>query len=65
MGTYGVWVHMNRKDELCRKHRSLGKYRAAVDMVEAITADLGRDICAYSDYELVRELRHGQVSNML
>lgn len=50
---------MNRKSDLCRKHRSLGKYRAAVDMVEAIHDSLGRDICAYSDRELERELSRG------
>lgn len=27
-----------------------------MDMVEAITADLGTDICAYSDYDLERIL---------
>jgi hypothetical protein len=59
IGTYGVWIHMNRKSEFSRKQRSLGKYRAAVDMVEAITADLGNNICAYSDHELERVLRRG------
>jgi hypothetical protein len=56
IGTYGVWVHMNRKSELCRKGRSLGKYRAVVDMGEAIRAALGSDICAYSDRELENKL---------
>jgi len=36
IGTYGVWIHMNRKSELCQKGRRLGKYRAAVDLVESI-----------------------------
>jgi hypothetical protein len=56
IGTYGVWIHMNRKSELCRKGRSLGKYRAAVDLVESIHRDLGNDICAYSEKELSEEL---------
>jgi hypothetical protein len=59
VGTYGVWVHMNRKSELVRKHRTLGKYRAAVDMVEAVHASLGRKICAYSDSEIEKELSRG------
>ena len=47
---------MNRKSELCRKGRSLGQFRAAVDMVESIHRDLGPEICAYSDQELKEEL---------
>lgn len=55
-GTYGVWVHMNRKSELCRKGRRLGQYRAAVDLVESIQKDLGKNICAYSEEELREQL---------
>jgi hypothetical protein len=51
-----VWVHMNRKSELCQKGRQLGKYRAVVDLAEAIRYDLGNDICAYSEKELESEL---------
>jgi hypothetical protein len=43
---------MNRKSELCQKGRQLGKYRAVVDLAEAIRYDLGNDICAYSEKEL-------------
>ena len=55
-GTFSVWVHMNRKSELCQKGRQLGKYRAVVDLAEAIRYDLGNDICAYSEKELESEL---------
>ena len=48
---------MNRKSELCRKGRRLGTYRAAVDMVESISRDLGKDICAYSEQELKDALK--------
>lgn len=63
IGTYAVWVHMNRKGEMCSKGRRMGKYRAAVDMAEAMTNELGRDICAYSNDELedVLEKREGGV----
>lgn len=47
---------MNRKSELCKKGRSLGKYRAVVDMAEAIENSLGKDICAYSEEEIADEL---------
>ncbi|KAF8852894.1 hypothetical protein BDZ45DRAFT_807059 [Acephala macrosclerotiorum] len=56
-GTYGVWIHMNRKSALCQKGRRLGKYRAAIDLVESINQDLGKDICAYSEQELKDELK--------
>lgn len=56
LGTYGVWCYMNRKSELCRKGRQLGKYRAALDVAESINQDLGKNICAYSEKELVEEL---------
>jgi hypothetical protein len=56
IGTYGVWIHMNRKSELCQKGRRLGKYRATVDLVESICQDLGNDICAYSEKELTEKL---------
>ena len=48
---------MNRKSQFCQKRRTLGKYRAAVDMVEAVHNSLGRDICAYSDAEIEQQLR--------
>jgi hypothetical protein len=54
--TYGVWVHMNRKSELYGKGRRLGKYRAAIDVVDSIQQDLGRDTCAYSEKELKDKL---------
>jgi hypothetical protein len=56
IGTYGVWIHMNRKSALCQKGRRLGKYRAAIDLVESINQDLGKGICAYSERELRDEL---------
>jgi hypothetical protein len=52
IGTFSVWVHMNRKCELCQKGRQL----AVVDLAEAIRHDLGNDICAYSEKELDSEL---------
>ncbi len=56
IGTYGVWIHMNRKSTLCQKGRRLGTHRAAIDLVESIHQDLGKNICAYSEQELAEEL---------
>ncbi|KAI9877080.1 MAG: hypothetical protein M1830_004855 [Pleopsidium flavum] len=55
--TYCIWAYANWKSELCRKGRRLGKYRAAMDMAEAVTQELGPDICAYKDKELEKTLK--------
>lgn len=57
ISTYSIWVHVNRKSELCKKGRRLGKYRAAMDMAEAVGQDLGPNICAYNDKQLEKALR--------
>jgi hypothetical protein len=52
---------MKERSELCRKGRSLGRYRAVADLAEAMQTSLGREFCAYSDDELRQELEklHG------
>jgi len=55
--TYCIWAYANWKSELCKKGRRLGKYRAAMDMAEAVTEELGPDICAYKDEELEKTLK--------
>jgi hypothetical protein len=35
----------------------MGKYRAALDLSEAIVEDLGKNHCAYTDDELETELK--------
>lgn len=55
-GTYAIWLYVNRKSEFCRKGRHLGKYRAALDLVEAVTHDLGTELGAYSEKDLEQEL---------
>lgn len=57
LSTYSLWVHVNRKSELCKKGRRLGKYRAAMDMAEIAGEDLGPNISAYNDEELEKALR--------
>lgn len=57
VGTYVIWAHANRKSELCKKGRGLGKYRAAVDVAEAIMEELGPDICAYKDEESEKTIK--------
>ncbi|CZR50152.1 uncharacterized protein PAC_00024 [Phialocephala subalpina] len=56
-GTYALWIYVNWRSELCRKGRTLGQYRAAIDLVESMHQDLGKDICAYSEQELKDELK--------
>jgi hypothetical protein len=56
VGTYGVWVHMNRKSEMSLKGRAMDKYRAVTDLSEAMRNDLGDRTCAYTGKELGQEL---------
>jgi hypothetical protein len=52
IGTYGVWVHMNRKGEMVGKAREMGVYRAAMDLAAAIGSEVGGDACAYGESEI-------------
>ena len=61
IGTYTVWMSVIRKSQLCQKRRYLGTYRATIDMAEAITTELGSDICAYSDKEIKDELKKSDI----
>ncbi|SLM34935.1 hypothetical protein LPUS_03910 [Lasallia pustulata] len=57
IGTYGVWMHMVRKSEFHRKRRQVGKYKAAIDIAEAISNELGQHACGYSEEEIEAELK--------
>lgn len=61
IGTYSVWVAVTHRSELCKKRGYFGSYRAAVDMAEAITAELGTEICAYSDEEIKGKLKKSNI----
>ena len=52
LSNFSIWLLVNRKSELCKKGRRLGKYRAAMDMAEVVVQELGPNICAYNDKEL-------------
>lgn len=52
---YGLWVHANRKGQLCGAGRKLGQFRAIADLAGAINNDLGEDISAYPDKILEEE----------
>lgn len=56
IGTYVVWVHINRKTQMCLKGRVIDRYRAVADLSEAMENDLGSMTCAYSGKELSQEL---------
>jgi len=56
ISTYVVWIITSQNSAFGRV-RKLGKYRAALDLSEAILEDLGRDVCAYTDDELESELK--------
>lgn len=57
LGMYLVWVDARICSALCRSGRTVrGHFRAVADLSEAMREVLGDETCAYSDWELAREL---------
>lgn len=57
----GVWLDANINSQLCRKGRKIrGYFRAAADISEAMSENLGEEFCAYSNSEIAQELRKEQ-----
>ena len=53
-----VWLDANINSNLCRRNRRVrGSLRAVVNLAEAISEDIGQDLCAYSHAEMAQELR--------
>ena len=57
VGMFITWEVLINKSHFMKKPRLLGKYRALVDLGEAIRKELGPDISAQSDSALERELK--------
>lgn len=55
-GTYGLWVDSNRKSQLSQAGRSVGTYRAVIDLGDVLAQDLGTTTCAYSEKQLREHL---------
>lgn len=51
-GMYNLWLDAIRKSQLCQAGCRVGKYRAIIDIGEALKEDLGPNTCAYSGDEL-------------
>ena len=51
-----TWRSLSRS-EFIKKRRTMGKYRATVDLAEAIKEELGSNLCVLSDAALERELK--------
>ncbi|KAI5851371.1 hypothetical protein DFP73DRAFT_152735 [Morchella snyderi] len=52
---YALWVHANRKGQLCSAGRKLGPFRAVADLAGAMKVDLGENASAYPDKVLEKE----------
>ena len=61
--TYLIWLDANLYSSLCRAGRRIrGPFRAASDLVDAMTEVLGHHTCAYSNAELATAMeRYGGV----
>ncbi|KAL8772517.1 MAG: hypothetical protein Q9194_004580 [Teloschistes cf. exilis] len=57
IGMYCVWLDANIASKLVRSGRTVrGPFRAAADLTEALNETLGHEYCAYTDYEIEKEL---------
>ena len=57
VGMWITWVSLQNKSQFAKKRREMGKYRAAVDIAEAIAHELGPNLSAFSDSALEAVLK--------
>ncbi|KAI9796620.1 MAG: hypothetical protein M1833_006060 [Piccolia ochrophora] len=57
LGMYLTWLHVRVNSSIYQAGRTMGKYRAALDLAEAVNEDLGPNLDAYSNDDLDRALR--------
>ena len=57
VGMAVTWRGLLSQSEFTKKRRTMGKYRATVDLAEAIKEELGSNLCVLSDAALERELK--------
>lgn len=57
LGNFITWWSLQRKSQFAKKKRTMGRYRAAVDITEAIANELGPNLSALSNSDLESELR--------
>ena len=58
VGMWITWVSLQHKSQFAKKRREMGKYRAAVDVGEAIRYELGPNLSAFSDSALEAALKN-------
>lgn len=56
-GLWILWLDCYTQSEFCQKGRRMGVYRAIIDIAEVIRQDLGPNLAAYSEGQLVAALR--------
>ncbi|KAL9118618.1 MAG: hypothetical protein Q9187_004839 [Circinaria calcarea] len=57
VGIWITWVSLQNRSQFAKKRREMGKYRAAVDVAEAIGYELGPNLSALSDSALEAALK--------
>ncbi|EON63523.1 hypothetical protein W97_02751 [Coniosporium apollinis CBS 100218] len=57
-GTYCIWMDTQHNSELTRKGRTMGPWRAVVDLAEAMALELGPHTNGYSDAQLAKILEN-------
>jgi hypothetical protein len=57
LGLWIVWIDADTNSQLCKKGRRMGLWRVVANLLEAMREDLGPNVCACSNKELLNELR--------
>ena len=58
VGMYVMWIDAQCNSELTQTGRSMGMWRAVLDLAEALGLELGNQTCAYGERELKRKIQH-------
>lgn len=57
IGGWVLWIDCDTNSQLCRARRRLGIWTAIADLSEVLQAELGNNLCAYSDEDILRAVQ--------
>lgn len=57
IGMYAMWIDARCNSELTKRGRSMGMWRAVLDLAEPLGLQLGDKTCAYGNGELGKKIR--------
>ena len=57
IGCWILWIDCDTNSQLCRARRRIGIWTAIADLSEVMQAELGNNLCAYSDGDILRAIQ--------